>query len=290
MLNEKGKKRLAFSCGAAGALLLVPFCRWQNNGVTLTRMTVESSRLPASFDGFRILQISDLHNKDFGSEKTLLYRQIRRANPDIIVITGDLIDKRRPGRKAAMDCVREAVKLAPVYYAPGNHEARTAEYLPLREELMQEGVHLLEDRTVTLSRQGESVSLAGVRDPFFGHCAGSGLSEMGQDFFRRLQILRGEAGNSFTLLLSHQPGWLPLYAEAGFDLALSGHVHGGQIRLPLVGGLLGPDRRFFPEYDAGLYRQGETQMVVSRGLGGSLIPQRLFNRPELVLITLQKMR
>lgn len=286
-MKRRETQWMLLACGAAlGTLAAVPFCHWQNNGVELTRIRVGSEALPPSFDGFRILQISDLHNKAFGKEQKPLAGWMRRAAPDVVVITGDLIDSRHPGRRAAMECIKAALALAPVYYVPGNHEARSEEYPELRTELLQAGVQLLEDRKALLKRGEEELVLAGVRDPRFWQQSGEIREWKSDCFVEQLETLCREP--RFTVLLAHQPGYLPAYVQAGADVVLCGHVHGGVVRLPGIGGVFGPDRRFFPRYDAGLYQMGNTQMAVSRGLGGSVLPQRLFNRPELVLVTLHR--
>ena len=248
---------------------------WANTAVELNEITVSSKTLPGSFEGYRIAQISDLHNAEIGKENGDLLSLLREAQPDLIALTGDLIDAKKTDVQTALAFVREAVKIAPCYYVTGNHEANNrSAYGELKAGLISLGVRVLEDEGVLLERSGETVTLFGVHDPF-----------LSPDFEGALERLPSE---EYTVLLSHRPEFMSLYAEAGADLVLSGHSHGGQFRLPFVWGVIAPGQGWFPKYDAGLYTEGETRMVVSRGIGNSIVPLRINNRPEIVLIRLEK--
>ena len=197
-----------------------------------------------------------------------------RAEPDIIVFTGDLIDSRNTQVDVALDFVEMAVGIAPCYYVSGNHESRTGQWLALRQGLLEAGVRVLEDEAAMLERDGESVVIAGLRDPDFGG-----------DFYGALESVTAREG--YTILLSHRPERMDAYAACGADLVFSGHAHGGQIRIPFVGGVVAPHQGWFPEFDSGLFRLGDTVMLVSRGLGNSMIPLRINNRPEIILAMLK---
>ena len=265
------RKTIAAAAAALAAAALTAWTLWGNTALTAEKITVSSERLPAAFSGFAIAQVSDLHNAEFGEDNEKLLDLLAGLSPDMIALTGDLVDSRSTGLGIALRFAEKAAEIAPVCYVPGNHEARIADYDALREGLSAAGVTVLEDAALPLSRAGESITLIGLRDPDFA--AGSPGSPA-----RR---------SGFTLLLSHRPEYFPVYAGCGIDLTLSGHAHGGQIRLPFLGGLLAPGQGFLPEYDAGLCREGDAQMVVSRGLGNSVFPLRVNNRPEVVLVTLQ---
>lgn len=255
----------------------------QNNHLTVSKYEFSFPNLPEPFDGFRIVQLSDLHNKRFGKKQARLLERVAALAPDMIAITGDLIDRRRTTLQTAVpaqELCLVAVRLAPVFYVPGNHEAKFPEYPAFREQLMQLGVQVMENRTMHLSKSGDSITIAGIADP---------------DFFRtpkthfRTQLFRMIPTNAgFTLLLSHRPERLNDYGAAGADLVLAGHAHGGQIRLPVLGPVLVPSQGFFPSLAQGAHRFGKTTMVISRGLGNSLFPQRVFNHPEIVCITLHR--
>ena len=273
------KKKIIFAICAVILVVFAIWAIWGNTALVLTRHTVQSPDIPDSFDGFRIAQVSDLHNSSIAHN---VLAMLREAQPDIIAITGDLIDSRNLDIAAALDFATEAVKIAPCYYVPGNHESRLEEYRQLFDDLAALGVTVLEDTSVTLQRDGQAIYLLGVLDPSFK--TDYVLTWEAKTMEESLIPISREEG--FTILLSHRPKFLDLYAKYSIDLVLAGHNHGGQVRLPFVGGLYSPDEGFFPEYDAGLYQQDNTQMVVSRGIGNSVIPLRFNNRPEVVLITL----
>lgn len=256
-------------------LVLAAWVLWANTAIEVNEWTIESPEIPAGFDGFRIVQVSDLHNASFGEGNGRLLELLREAEPDIIVITGDLIDSRNTDVVTALAFAEAAVEIGPCYYVSGNHESRVPKWEELRSGLVDAGVVVLEDERVLLERNGDIVTLIGVHDPAFN-----------PDFDKDLKEL--SAGEGYTILMSHRPEKMELYAACGFDLVLSGHAHGGQVRIPFVGGLVAPNQGLFPEYDSGLYEQDGTAMLVSRGLGNSIIPLRINNRPELVVAILKR--
>ena len=252
-------------------VLLSGWLLWGNTALAVNTFVIEHEAIPSSFDGFRIAQVSDLHNTRHWENAVSALKEIR---PDLIVLTGDLIDSRNTDVDAALEFVREAVQLAPCFYVSGNHEARSPEWPALRRGLLDAGVGVLENEGAELSRDGETVTILGLSDPDFGGDTG--------------ELLRGlTAGEGYTILLSHRPELFDLYAEHGVDLVFSGHAHGGQVRLPLAGGIIAPHQGFFPQYDAGLFRSGSTAMLVSRGVGNSIIPLRINNRPEILVAELK---
>lgn len=261
-------------------LALLLWAIWENTALEVNIRTVSSGRLPKAFDGYRIAQISDLHNAQFGKNNEKLLSLLRETKPDMIAITGDLIDSRNTDVKIALQFAGEAVKIAPCYYVTGNHEARVSEYFELQQGLIALGVDVLDDEQILLEREGEAISVIGLNDPSFQMAYEPAFLING-----RLQNMTGEG--SFTVLLSHRPELFGVYVENGIDLALCGHAHGGQFRLPFVGGLFAPDQGLFPEYDTGLYTEGGTNMIVSRGIGNSAFPLRFNNRPEIVLIEMK---
>ncbi len=263
----------------AGLLIigLTLWILWGNTALQVTQYTISSPRLPEGFAGFRIVQISDLHNTAFGDDNHRLISQIQAAKPDIIVITGDIVDSRRTNLSVAVDFSAAAAKIAPTYYIPGNHEGRL-DYKAISKALQNVGVIPLLDKSVTLTRNNDQIHLLGLIDD---NCRPVGTME------EALSDLMAEA-HGYTVLLSHRPTFFDIYVKAKADLVLTGHVHGGQFRLPFVGGLYAPSQGLFPKYDAGIFTEGQTQMVISRGLGNSAFPFRLNNRPEIVVVTLEK--
>lgn len=265
------------------ALVVITAARgiWENHAVRSNTVEVASEKLPAAFDGFTIVQISDLHNARFGKDQEKLVALLKAAQPDLIAITGDLIDKRRPGMQNALRFVERAVAIAPVFYVTGNHEAKSKEFPLLKEALGRLGVTMLLDRTVSIERGGAHIALAGLSDARFVTADKTKFAAVSAE---KLSAFLPKEG--FTLLLAHRPELFAVYRAAGADLTLCGHAHGGQFRLPLVGGLIAPNQGLFPKYTAGLYREEGKCMVVSRGLGNSSIPIRLNNRPEVVKVVL----
>ena len=256
---------------------------WGNIALEVNEYEFVSDRIPEAFAGFRIAQVSDLHNKDFGEGYGQLLTLLSEINPDIIVVTGDLIDSRQTDLDVALEFAWQAGKIARVYYVSGNHEARVPEYEDLKTGLVKAGVVILENQKVQITREGESITLMGIDDPSFqeDYLFGDSESVVRQAIYD----LQNES-DGYTILLSHRPELFDLYVETEMDLVFSGHAHGGQFRLPLVGGLVAPNQGFFPKYDAGLFSEGSTNMIVSRGVGNSIIPIRFNNRPEIIVATL----
>ena len=274
--SKKKKLIIVLAVVAAVLLALMIWTAWANGALELTTYAIASEKLPKTFDGYRIAHISDLHNAQFGDGNEKLLAMLREAEPDIIAITGDLIDSRNTDIGIALHFAEEAVKIAPCYYVTGNHEARVSAYDALKDGLLELGIIVLEDERADLEISGEHITLLGVNDPSF-------LADPADEealMQSKLQELMNGAEN-YTILLSHRPELFELYAEIGADLVLC-----GQVRLPLVGGLVAPNQGLFPKYDAGVYTEGNTNMVVSRGIGNSLFPFRFNNRPEVVLIEL----
>ena len=270
----KRKKKMIILCVvlillAASAVWIA----WGNTAIEVNTYYVESADLPDGFSGFRIAQVSDFHDAVIGKDNEDLIEALRESTPDIIVITGDLIDWRRPDVEHSLAFVAEAVKIAPCYYVTGNHEGRSAEYTKLREGLIALGVRVLENEIVELQRDGDTITLIGVHDQNLGLDEG-------------VIVEAGAVEDEFTLLLAHRPAIISTAANNGIDLVLAGHNHGGQFRLPFVGGVYAPNQGFFPKYDAGRYSEGGTEMIISRGIGNSRFPFRVNNRPEIVIVEL----
>lgn len=263
-------------------MIIVLFLYSQNNWITKTNLKLSFKNLPKNFNNFKIVHISDLHNKSFGKKQRYLIKQISEENPNIIVITGDLIDSRRYNENIAIEFVNEAIKIAPLYYVTGNHEMRLANLKSLEEQLISSGVKVLDNSWEKISIEGQSIIIAGVYDPLTGTRNRERIV-MNQ----HLQQLTKELdNNSFKILLSHRPERINDYAQYGFDLVFTGHAHGGQFRIPFIGGLVVPNQGFFPKYTSGVHKVDNTTMIISRGLGNSIMPQRIFNRPEVVVVEL----
>ena len=279
----KKKRIIALAVVAAILLALIIWTAWGNTALQLNVYTISSDRLPEAFDGYLIAHVSDLHNAELGKNNEKLLDMLQEAKPDIIAITGDIIDSRNTDIDIALQFTKAAMEIAPCYYVTGNHEARVSEYDELKAGLIEQGFVVLEDATTEISLDGDTITLMGVNDPSYQTEYLFGDSETVMN--RKLQEI-SDAENGFTVLLSHRPELFEIYADNNMDLVLSGHAHGGQFRLPFVGGLVAPNQGLFPKYDAGLYTEENTNMVVSRGIGNSILPFRFNNRPEVILIDL----
>ncbi len=276
------RKKVCLLSLAAVAAVLVPWTIWGNITVGTTQYTVASSRLPAAFDHYRMVVVSDFHNAEYGDHNRQLIRQIAAEQPDSIVFTGDLLDSRHPNLAIVEDLIRELTAVAPCYYVTGNHEARLgSQFQELEQLLLAHSVVVLHDEAVPLTRNGETIQLVGLDDPDFTDRNASIQQSMLETKLHNLNLT-----TDYRILLSHRPEYFDAYVAAEIDLALCGHAHGGQFRLPLVGGLVAPNQGFFPKYDAGVYTENGTTMIVSRGVGNSILPVRFNNRPELVNVEL----
>lgn len=262
------------------ALLAAGFLLWGNCSLQTTETALVSPALPPAFDGLRIVELADLHGRVFGRGSRRLLAAVRRAEPDLICIDGDLFDE-HTDLAMLPPLLRGLCAIAPVYYVTGNHEWRVPGLRGILAQMRTCGVTVLQDDWRVLRRGEDALVLAGTDDPC-GPAERKTPAELIAD-------IRAEAGEAaFLLLLAHRNDQLPQWSALGVQAVLAGHCHGGVVRLPFVGGLFGTDRRLFPAWDAGLYRQGETALYVSRGLGYTNVHFRLFNRPEVAVIVLRR--
>ena len=282
MIKRLTKKQIVRICFAFVAIILVIWTAWGNTAVEVNKVIVYFNDLPEAFNGYRIAHISDLHNARFGKNNEDILELLKSASPDMIAITGDMIDSDKTDVGVAVRFVTEAVKIAPCFYVTGNHEAwvNKSVYAELEEKMKAAGVTVLHDSAFSVEKDGTYVSLIGMDDTEY-----AARNSVMNSIDERLGTL--SSTESFTVLLSHRPELFEEYCEAGIDLVLSGHAHGGQFRLPIIGGIAAPDQGLFPKYDAGRFSDGNTTMIVSRGIGNSIIPIRFNNRPEIVLIELR---
>ena len=255
-------------------VLLTIFCIFQNKYLTVDEYTFTSAKVSKSADDFRIVQVSDLHNAKFGRNNSRLISKIKDQSPDIIVITGDIVDSNHTNIDTATDFCKEAAKIAPCYYITGNHEMwlDKSETDTLYSGMNSAGVTILDSTTITLEN---GIYLTGLGDDHLYDGTLAKLSESVPD-------------DALHIVLAHEPQYLEEeYTLSSPDMIITGHAHGGQVRLPFIGGIVAPDQGFFPKYTAGEYKSGDTTMYVSRGLGNSVIPLRIFNTPEINLLKIK---
>ncbi|PFG82111.1 hypothetical protein DL97_1733 [Bacillus sp. YF23] len=279
-MSKKIKRSILLIATLVGCSI---FLYLQNNLISITEVKITSSKIPFSFKGYKILQISDLHNKKFGDNQDVLIQKIKSIDPDIIAITGDLIDSKSYDAEVSMQLIREIVKKYPVYFVTGNHEQWSGKYNNLEKELKKYDVNVLRNEHVGIRKGEQEINLLGIDDPEFV----TGNRDEGNIIIDEIKKAKIEMQpDKYNVLLSHRSEFIKEYTNERLDLVLSGHAHGGQVRLPFIGGLVAPNQGVLPKYTAGLYVEQNTSMVVSRGLGNSIIPQRILNRPEIVVVQL----
>ena len=266
-------------------LVIVTFAIYKGNTtVEMSYHEVDFNRLPASFDGYKIVQLSDLHDSLFGENHSNVVDEIKKVSPQAIFITGDFIDRNRYDLEQSLLIVKELQDVAPIYYVTGNHEIATNDVDHIKESLREFGVRVLTDEAdVIRSREGETIAIGGVEDPL--------ESSLEDDIAVQQSITQAFESVSedvFKMLLSHRPEQFETYATNQIDLTFSGHAHGGQFRIPGFGGLLSPGQGFFPKLTSGVHEKDSSQLVISRGLGNSIMPVRIFNKPEIVTVTLRR--
>lgn len=284
-MKTKGKKHRGRGCltaliilaliAAAAAFLI----KDSLEDLEISRYEVNSQKLPESFDGFKIVQLSDLHGAEFGEDGMELVDKVGSLEPDMIALTGDFITDE--GDLAAVEkLAARLVKLCPVYFISGNHEFGSGLAVKVRNILERAGVKYLSNEYLTISRGEDEILLGGVEDPL-AYADMLSPDELAQK-------MNDAAPDAFKILLGHRNYWMTEYPELPVDLIFCGHAHGGLIRIPGVGGLIGTDRRLFPDFDAGEYNNGRYTLIVSRGLGNSVSIPRVFNRPEIVCVELTR--
>ncbi len=255
--------------------LAIGFVVWQNNHIVISEYSYQNMKISQEFDGFTIVQVSDLHNKNFVYNQSYLVHEIEKLSPDIIVITGDVIDRRRFDLQPVQLFLDKAKEIAPIYYVSGNHEAWSDNNSETVDLLVNNNVNILQDQAVQITKNEQSINLIGIEDP----------DMLTQN--KSLEILTEYSeSQNLNILLAHRPENIEIYKSYNMDLVFSGHAHGGQVRLPFIGGIIAPNQGFLPKYDAGRFDEDGTTMIASKGLGNSLAPIRVFNRPELVVVKL----
>lgn len=267
-MKNKLLSRRSFILGGIASLSYLYF---ELYSVAVKKYTIPVSNLPVEFNGFTILHLTDLHNKEYGKGQRNLLKLINKQQFDMVAITGDLVSKSDLSIDPALSLVKGLKEFKPVFFVPGNHECWRGKKIisPLKEE----GVHILENKNFRYDKGDSHIWITGVDDPY-----------LGKD---KLDLaLEGIQDSNPKILLAHAPNIFSKAIKNNIDLVLVGHTHGGQVRLPLVGALVAPGQGFFPEFDYGRFTSGSTDMIINGGLGESVLPIRLYNRPEIVLVTL----
>ncbi len=264
------------------SLFCVGFFHWSNHSLQVQRFTFTSPRLPAGFDGCVIVQLSDLHGALFGEDNRDLLKVVAKERPDYIFLTGDLLDQyRATPHSYAVSLGGALADIAPTYFVTGNHEWALPDVPGLKRALEVAGVQVLTNEYTVLARDGDNAVLAGIDDPN-GYADQKTPEEVAEE-------VRAAFADPFWILLAHRNNYFEdAYCRLGADLVISGHGHGGLVRLPFTDGLVSVERTFFPSYTAGFYQAGGADLFVSRGLGNSGRTFRLFNRPQVAVLTLKR--
>ncbi len=265
-----------------------------SNIVSVTEYEYSSCRVPLEFDEFRIAAVSDLHCNEIGKDNRSLIECIRKLEPDIIVCAGDMITDYSKNMDVALELLYRLSREFDIYYSYGNHELKLginrrthARYIRYRDALRSLGINFLNNRSLYITRKNERIRITGLNIKMSYY----------QKIYRHQEIMPDDYINSligrakeddFNILLAHNPEYFREYAKWNADVVISGHVHGGMVVLPYIGGVISPSFRLFPHYDFGEYTMGNSKMYLSRGLGSHTIPVRIFNPPEIMSITLRR--
>ena len=257
----------------------------QNKKLKVRKTTLKFDKLPQAFDNFKIAQVSDIHCDKVGHSDLSFINKIKNFNPDIIVITGDILDSYNNNMDIAYNILSQLAIVAPCYFVSGNHELRLPEeYEQLINRMKKLNITHLHNSKLFITKNNESINLVGVED--YNFFKNEDNLNHRANFIKTLKELY--SSNHFNILLSHRPEKFPIYADIKYELIFSGHAHGGQWRIPFVGGIFSPSQGFFPKYTNGNYVLEDSTMIVSQGLGNSSFPIRINNRIELILATLKK--
>ncbi len=265
--------------------MIALFLYVNNKWIIVTRHEVNSEKIAAAFDELKIMHLSDLHDATFGKNQTRLIQQIKNEKPDVIFFTGDFIDSNRYKLGRSLKLIDGIKEIAPIYYVTGNHEVATNRTNEIIQSLQARGVHVLQNGWKHIRKESDSLVIAGIHDPLM-----NGLENKTEAAIIDENIEKALADSepaSFRILLSHRPEFLSVYAKNNIDLVFSGHAHGGQVRIPFLGGLLSPGQGILPKYTSGIIKKQKTNVVISRGLGNSIMPFRIFNFPEIIVVTLK---
>ncbi len=252
----------------------------------VTKLSIKSDKLNYS-GSCRIVQLSDLHKKSFGTDNIDLINAVKSLKPDMIFITGDMVSRDVVNLSDFKHLISELLKICPVYYCLGNHEKDTEKINPdiynqMISFLSESDIHLLDNKTEKMTINKIAIKISGITLPTKCYKNNGKYKNLHKITAREISQMIGICDDSFNILLAHNPVFFDTYAEYGADLIFSGHVHGGCVRLPLLGGILSPERKFFPKYTSGIYKKNNSSMIVSRGLGKF----RIFNPPEIIFLEL----
>ena len=278
------KKRSAIIIGFI--ISVIRFLWVQDKKLVTSFHTFKSDRVSSSFDGFRMTQVSDFHNMYIGKDARILLEKVRETKPDVILVTGDVIDRRTPNEMRSLKFLQDLTEIAPTYYVTGNHEAYYRKFEDFYRKVLMTDVTSVCENDAYVYRGDDYIKISGVHDVrVFGDDTNLNLYD---EYAGYLEDRLSEIEDKLTVLLAHRPDLIHMYSEYDVDMIFSGHAHGGQFRVPFIGGLYAPDQGVLPKYTEGMHEMNGSKMYISRGLGNSRFPWRLFNKPELIVVDLEK--
>lgn len=262
-----------------------------SNMLVVTNIEISDKKIPKNFDDYKIIHLSDLHSKSFGIENTKLVNEIENINPDLVVMTGDMVNCNDTNFDNFFNLVKAITKKYKVYYIVGNHEQnmKKENQEVIFDFLKANGVEILDNEKVVLEKSGDSINLYGTwcNLRYYSAIDSEEKYEFTEEVMNKIMEENKTEESKYNILLAHNPNFIDAYAKWGADLTLTGHIHGGMVRLPILGGVFSPDSVWFPKYSSGLYEVEGKKLIVSRGLGRGVRGFRFFNRPEINLITLK---
>lgn len=278
----KNKKRILINIFAILIIAFMIRLYIDNNVFETSYLEIVDEEIPMNFNNTKILQISDLHNKSYGKNNEVLLSKIDEIAPDYIFLTGDMVSSRDTDFSVFYDFASKIGSKYDCYYILGNHELDLKNELRnnIYETLKSYKITVLDNEEIVLTRNNDQINLYGMwYNPKY---------YIREEFTEEnMKKIMGETTDGFNILLTHNPDDFEIYADWGADLTFSGHVHGGMIRLPFIGGIISPNRTFFPKYDSGIYEYRDSKMVVSKGMSNGQTGIRVFNQPELVVLELK---
>lgn len=264
-------------------LLIIAFLIWQAKDIITTKYIFENDAADKNLNGFKIVHISDLHNNNCGKKIAAI---TKAQSPDIIVITGDLIDSGNTNIDIAMEFISKIINIAPIYYVQGNHEARLENYNQFVSSLTEMGVTVLDNTSAVFHYNNTAVNLIGIKSPKYESSFTAKIEKSTTESVKKI-IQSNIKENMLNVLLAHNPELFEQYSQCDVDLVFSGHAHGGVVRLPFIGGIIAPNQGLFPKLTGGVHTKNNTSIVISRGVGNHFPTIRVFNRPEVVAIILK---
>lgn len=256
----------------------------QNKFLKISKHTIKHKKIPINFDGYKIVHVSDIHCEKVGISDQLFLEKIKKLNPDIIVITGDILDSYKNNIEIVYNILSQLTEITNCYFVTGNHEIRLPEELKKLEEILTKlGIKYLSNESVVIEKNNTYINLVGIED--FNYFRNRDKIHYYAHHKKVLDINYDKS--MFNILLAHRPEKFSIYSEVGYELIFSGHAHGGQWNIPGVGRIFSPSQGFFPNYTSGIYEENNSKMIVSQGLGNSSFPVRINNKLELIEVTFE---